>query len=125
VEGLEGLAGCLEVGSFTQGLADAVTVELIPHGAEDGAERQVYMMLVDVLDHLEQDRGRGVVHVPDGGEVDDHPAQRAAESDQCGDVLNEPVGVGVVQARAEPINYQPFLGASAWLGRDSVPVPFR
>jgi hypothetical protein len=39
VEGLEGLAGRVEVGIFPQGLADAVTVEFLPHRAEDGAKR--------------------------------------------------------------------------------------
>ena len=33
---------------MTQGLADAVTVELLPHRAENRAEGQVHMMLVNV-----------------------------------------------------------------------------
>jgi len=56
VEGLEGRAGRVEVGILTQGLANAVMVELLPHRAEDAAERQVYMMLVNVLSDLGQDR---------------------------------------------------------------------
>src|SRR5690348_6207055 len=81
-EGLEGLAGRVEVGILAQGLADAVTVESLPHRAEDAAERQVHVMLVNVLGDLGQDGGRGVVDIPDGGAVDDHPAQRAAVADQ-------------------------------------------
>jgi hypothetical protein len=80
-EGLEGRAGRVEIGILSQGPADAVLVELPPHGAEDAAERQVHMMLVNVLGDLDQDRGRGVVHVTDGGAVDDHPAQRATVAD--------------------------------------------
>lgn len=64
MEGLEGLAGRVEVGISTQGLADAVTVELLPHRAEDAAEDQVHMMLVNVLDDLDQDRGRGLSTSP-------------------------------------------------------------
>ena len=78
---MEGRAGRLEVGIWTKGLADGVTIELLPHRAEDGAEDQVHMMLVHVLDDLRQDRGCGVVHIPDGGAVDDHPAQRTAVVD--------------------------------------------
>jgi hypothetical protein len=56
VEGLEGRAGRVEVGILTQGLANAVMVELPPHRAEDTAERQVGMMLVNMLGDLGQDR---------------------------------------------------------------------
>ena len=124
VEDVEGLAGRVEVGVLTQGPADAVTVELLPHRAEDGAEHQVHMMLVNVLDDLVQDRGRGVVHVPDGGKVDDQPAQRAAMTEQCRDIIQERAGVGVVQARAEPVDHQSLLGAGTWPGRDRQPVSF-
>ena len=79
-EGLEGLAGSVEVGTLTEGLAEAITVELAPDRDEDGAQRQVHMVLVNMLDDLEQHRGRGVVDVPDGGAVNDQPVQRAAVS---------------------------------------------
>jgi hypothetical protein len=61
--------------------ADAVAVELVLHGCEDGADHQADLPLVQVLDRLAQDRGRGVVDVADGGEVEDQPAQRGAVAD--------------------------------------------
>ena len=124
-EGLEGLAGSVEVGTLTEGLAEAITVELAPDRDEDGAQRQVHMVLVNMLDDLEQHRGRGVVDVPDGGAVNDQPVQRAAVSDQRLDVLQELAGVGVVQARAEPVDHQSLFGAGARPSRDGLPVPFR
>ena len=39
MKGLEGRAGRVEVGIVPQGLADAVTVESLPHRAEHAAER--------------------------------------------------------------------------------------
>jgi hypothetical protein len=125
MEDVQGLAGRLEVGIVTQCFADAVAVELVPDRAEDRTEGQVHMMLVDVLDDLDQDRGRGVVHVPDGGAVDDQPAQRAAMTDQRQDVLEKPAGVGVVQARVEPVDHQALFCAGTRRGRDGLPVPFR
>jgi hypothetical protein len=61
--------------------ADAVAVELVLHGCEDGADHQADLPLVQVLGRLAQDRGRGVVDVADGGEVEDQPAQRGAVAD--------------------------------------------
>ena len=80
VEGLEGLAGSVIAGVH----ADAVAVELMPHWAEDRAEHQADVPLVQVLDHLGEGRGRGVVDVADGGEVEDQPSQRGAVAELGG-----------------------------------------
>jgi hypothetical protein len=66
LEGLEGFTGGVVVGID----ADAVAVELLPHGCEHGADHQADVPLVQVLGHLGQDRGRGVVDVVDGGAVE-------------------------------------------------------
>jgi hypothetical protein len=77
LEGLERLTG-----GFVAGVdADAVAVELVPHGCEHGADHQADLPPVQVLDRLAQGRGRGVVDVADGGEVEDQPAQRGAVAD--------------------------------------------
>ena len=102
MKGLEGFAGGVVAGVG----ADAVPVELAFHRAEDRAEHQPDLPLVQVLHDLDQDRGRGVVDVPDSGPVGDQPAQRAAVGGQDGDVPGEPGRVGVVQAGAEPVDRQ-------------------
>jgi hypothetical protein len=121
LEGLEGFTGGVVAGVD----ADAVTVELVPYGCEDGADHQADLPVVQVLGDLGQDRGRGVVDVPDSGEVEDQPAQRGAVADQHRDVAGEPGCVGVVQAGAEPVHHQPRRGPRARLDRNGVPVPFR
>jgi len=121
LEGLERPAGGVVAGVG----ADAVAVELVLHGCEDGADHQAYLPLVQVLGRLAQDGGRGVVDVVDGGEVEDEPAQRGAAADKHCDVLGEPGRVGVVQAGAEPVHHQPRHGPRARPDRDGVPVPFR
>ena len=81
---------------FKQALTDAVTVELLPHRAEDGAERQVRMILVNVLDDLGQDRGRGVGRpaprrVPGIARWAASPAARAMPAAiRAGDALGNP-----------------------------------
>jgi hypothetical protein len=77
LEGLEGFTGGVVAGVD----ADAVAVELVPHGCEHGADHQADLPPVQVLDRLAQGRGRGVVDVADGGEVEDQPAQRGAVAD--------------------------------------------
>jgi hypothetical protein len=77
LEGLEGFTG-----GFVAGVdADAVAVELVLHGCEDRANHQADLPLVQVLGRLAQGRGRGVVDVADGGEIEDQPAQRSAVAD--------------------------------------------
>jgi hypothetical protein len=97
----------------------------VPHGRQDGADHQADLPLVQVLGHLGQDRGRGVVDITDGDEVEDQPAQRGAVAGQHRDVVGEPGRVGVVQAGAEPVHHQPCHGPRTRLDRDGVPVPFR
>jgi hypothetical protein len=120
LEGPEGFTGGVVAGVD----ADAVAVELVPHGCEDGADHQADLSAVQVLGRLGQDRRRGVVDVADGGEVEDQPAQRGAVPGQCVDVLDQLGRVGVVQAGAEPVHHQPLRGPYARPDRDRPPVPF-
>src|SRR6478752_410196 len=123
VEGLECLSGGVVVGVGAEGCADAVAVELLAHRAEDGGNDEADVPLVSVFDDRGEDCGCGVVDVSDGRAVEHYPAQRAAVADQAGDVVEESEGVGVVEAGAEPVDHQPFLGPGTWGYRGGLPVP--
>jgi hypothetical protein len=109
----------------TQGLADAVTVELPLRRIEDGADGEAHVAPLDVLNGLGEDLGCGVVDVFDGRAVQDHPPQRAAVVDQGRDILRELARIGEVQARTEPADDQSLLGAGAGLYRNGPHVTER
>jgi len=79
--------------------------------------------LLGDLDRPRDDRGRGVVDVLDGGAVEDEPAHGGAMADEFLEIRGEPRRVGVVQARAEPVDHDSVFGARARPDRDRLPVP--
>src|SRR3954452_4734196 len=76
VEGFEGFAGGVVVGVGAEVCADAVAVELVAYRVENGASDEADVVLVNVVNHLGQDRGCGVVDVCDGRAVEHYPLQR-------------------------------------------------
>ena len=82
----------------------AVPVELLADRGEQAGEHEADLSCVELPDGPAEDRGRGVVDVADGRGVQDHPAQRSSCTGERGNVSDQPGGVGVVQAGAEPVD---------------------
>jgi hypothetical protein len=73
VEGFECLAGGVVVGAGAEGGADAVTVKLLAHRVQDGADGEAGVSFTEVFDDAGEDRRRGEVDVADGRAVKNHP----------------------------------------------------
>lgn len=125
VEGLECLAGGVVVGAGAEGGADAVAVKLLAHRPEDTADGEADVSFAEVFDDAGEDRRRGEVDVADGRAVKNKPPQRASLRGQGHDVVDQAGGVGVVQAGAEPVDDQSWLGPRAGPDRGRLPVPGR
>lgn len=67
-------------------------------------------------------RGGGEVDVADGNAVQAEPARRRWCGQERGALLDEPVGVGVVQRGREPVDHQPVDGADAGRCGDAAKV---
>src|SRR5690242_4551489 len=73
VEGLQRLAGSLEIGVWAAGSAYAVPVKLAAHRAEHAGDNEADVPPVKLLDDLDEDGPSGVIDVADGRAVQDQP----------------------------------------------------
>jgi hypothetical protein len=87
VEGLQRLAGGLEIGVWAAGSADAVPVKLAAHRAEHAGDGEADVPPVKLLDDLDEDGPGGVIDVADGRAVQDQPLQRASLAGERPDVV--------------------------------------
>jgi hypothetical protein len=95
------------------------------HCRNDGAYREAYVPLPGDLYRTGKDRERGVVDILDGRAVEDEPAQRRSGIDEGVEVGEQPGRVGVVEARAEPVDHYSVLGPLAWRDWYRLPVAGR
>jgi hypothetical protein len=113
VVGIKGFAGGVEIGVGPGVTADAVAVELLADRAEQAGDGDEDMLAMQLLDDLAEDRGGCEVDVADGCGVKNQPVQRACRRGEDGNVLQQPGGVGIVQAGAEPVDCQSRFGPPA------------
>jgi len=73
VEWLQRRARGVVIGVVAHGSADAVAVKLSADRDDHAGDHEADVPFAQLADDLGERQGRGVVHVPDGRTVQDHP----------------------------------------------------
>ena len=76
MKGLERFVGGAVVGAGTEGVANAVAIELLAHWGEGVADDEADVPRAEVFDGVSKGRCRGVVDVADGSGVENDPPRR-------------------------------------------------